>query len=151
MARKPKRPAGKPTVLPTEVVLKFLFDNGYFGTRAWAQVKKIRGKELEKAVCAYQRFNGIDECGCVDEVTAHRIKRRRCGLPDFNVTAKDTVCRWPMKKIAYYHELKLPGCTPDQIIHAYDIAFSQWAKVCDIEPTRVDTSNKANKIGRAHV
>lgn len=151
MARKPKATKKTAGVLPTAVVLKFLFDNGYFGTKTWAQVKKTRGKELEAAICAYQKFNGIDECGCVDEVTAHRINRRRCGLPDFNVTAAGTVCKWPMKKITYYHELSLPGCTPEQVMHAYDIAFSQWAKVCNIEPTRVEASNKANIYARSGV
>lgn len=136
-------------VLPTNEVLKFLYDYGYFGTKSWTQVKAVRGKALKDAICAYQKFNGIDECGCVNEVTAHRIKKRRCGLPDFNLTDPNSVCKWPMKKVTYYHEIKLPGLTDEQIAQAYDIAFSQWAAVCDLEPTRVSAANKANIFARS--
>lgn len=136
-------------VLPTNEVLKFLYDYGYFGGKTWAQVKSIRGKALKDAVCAYQKFNGINECGCVNEVTAHRIKKRRCGLPDFNLTDPSSVCKWPMKKITYHHDIALPGLSDEQIAQAYDIAFSQWAAVCDLEPTRVDAPNKANIYARS--
>lgn len=146
MARKP---SVQKDVLPKAEVLKFLFDYGYFGAKTWTQVKKISGKTLQDALCAYQRFNGLKPCGGVDEATAHRMHRRRCGLPDFNVTDKNTVCKWPMAKITYYHEVRLPGCTPEQVAKAFDIAFAQWAQICDIEPTRVQESNKANIYARS--
>lgn len=152
MAKKPaKKSAAKPEVLPTHTVLKFLYDYGYFGDKSWTQVKATRGKALKDAICAYQRFNGLDACGCINEVTAHRINKRRCGLPDFNLTDKGTVCKWPMRKITYYHEINLPGMSPAQIAQAYDIAFGQWASVCDLEPTRVDTPTKANIYAKSGV
>lgn len=145
MARTPKKPAADKNVLPPQEVLKYLFNLGYFGKKTWAKVKTIRGKELEDAICAYQRFNGIDECGCVDDVTAHRLNRRRCGLPDFGLTDPNGgPCKWPMAKISYYHDVKMPGMTDEQVREAYDIAFSQWAEVCNIEPTRVDGPARAN-------
>ena len=150
MARKPRQTKKHPDVLAKQVVLKYLFDLGYFGDKTWAAVKKITGPALQKAVKAYQTFNGIDPVGRVDEVTAHRFSRRRCGLPDFGLTDPNgQPCRWPMKKITYYHEIKMPGINEEQIKEAYDIAFSQWAEVCEIEPTRVDTPTKANIYARS--
>lgn len=163
MARKPKAKAGKPKtikkpaavdqhVLPIEPVLEYLYNLGYFGDRPWDNVKTIRGKELEKAIKAYQKFNGLEACGCVNDVTAHWISRRRCGLPDFNMTDHNgQPCKWPMKTIAYFHEIKMPGLTDSQVAEAYDVAFSQWAEVCDIEPQRVEKREKANIYARSGV
>lgn len=151
MAKKPKTTKAKEKeILPRQTVLKYLFDLGYFGEKTWAKVKTINGKEFEEAVCAYQRFNGIDECGCVDYATAHRINRRRCGLPDFGLTDPNGApCKWPMSKITYYHEIKMPGMTEEQVREAYDVAFSQWAEVCNIEPVRADNHERANIYARS--
>lgn len=149
MARKPK-PAAEKNVLPPQVVLKYLFDLGYFGDKSWSKVRTVRGKELETAVCAYQKFNGLEPCGCINDVTAHRLNRRRCGLPDFGFTSPDgKPCKWPMSRITYYHNIKMPGITDQQVQEAYDIAFSQWAEVCDIEPVRVEKPDRANIYARS--
>ena len=150
MAKKAKKPtvvvpAVVPNVIPAAEILKKLHALGYFNDKTWAQVKKIRGTELAEAVKAYQAFNGLQPTGTVGPNTANRIARRRCGLPDFNITAPGgDVCKWPMAKIMYYHDVKLPGLTADQVTQAYDIAFSQWAEVCNIEPTRADSHKTAN-------
>lgn len=137
-------------VLTTAETLKYLYNLGYFGSKPWTKVKSIRGAELTKAIKSYQQFNGLKADGRVDEQTAHRLSRRRCGLPDFGLTAPSgNQCHWPMKEISYYHEISLPGMTQDQIKSAYDIAFSQWAEVCDIEPKRVDRKEVANIYARS--
>lgn len=147
--------ARKPTttdldVIPPQETLRYLFNLGYFGELSWNKVKTIRGADLAKAVKAYQKFNGLKPSGHVNEETAHRISRRRCGLPDFGMTAPSgSLCRWPMKEISYYHDIKLPGMTTEQIISAYDIAFGQWAEVCDIEPKRVERKEVANIYARS--
>lgn len=149
MARKPK---AKPPadVLTAQQTLQYLFNLGYFGDKSWSTVKSIRGKELEKAVRAYQQFNGITADGHVNDETAHRLSRRRCGLPDFGLTDPNgKPCKWPMKKITYYHDIHMPGVSQAQVMEAYDIAFSQWAEVCDIEPTRVEAVDKANIYARS--
>jgi hypothetical protein len=146
MARKP----AAEDVLPVKDVLPFLFNNGYFGTKTWAQVKKLRGAELQKAVRQYQKFNGLEASGHINEKTAHRIRKLRCGLPDFNLTSNDgEPCKWPMKQITYYHDIKLPNMSDEQIKEAYDIAFSQWAEICNIEPTRVERKEHANIYARS--
>ena len=150
MAKKAAHKASLHDVLPTTETLRYLFNLGYFGRRKWTDVRNIRGAELEKAVRAYQKFNGLKASGHVNEETAHRISRRRCGLPDFGLTAPSGhPCRWPMKDIAYYHDIKMPGMTPEQISAAYDLAFAQWAEVCDIEPKRVERKEVANIYARS--
>lgn len=151
MARKPKKNRDHDkSVIPDSKVLTYLYHQGYFADKTWAQAKSIKGAELEKAVKAYQKFNGLDPCGCVDEITAHRISQRRCGLPDFGLTDPNgDPCRWPMKKITYYHDIKMPGISPMQVAEAYDIAFAQWAEVCDIEPTRAEEATRANIYARS--
>jgi hypothetical protein len=136
-------------VLPDSEVLRKLYAFGYFGAKTWAQVRKIRGAELARAIREYQRFHGLAPDGRVDETTAHVLERRRCGLPDFNFTASDEPCKWPHKQITYLPQITLPGITPDQAIQAYDIAFGQWARVCNIEPMRVADENKANILARS--
>jgi hypothetical protein len=136
-------------VLPTNEILRKLFVFGYFGTKTWAQVRQIKGAELDRAVREYQRFHGLDPDGRVDERTAHVLERRRCGLPDFNFSASDTECKWPHKAITYHPKLILPGVTAEQAKQAYDIAFGQWARVCDIEPERVEDPTKANILARS--
>ena len=150
MARKPKKAPVDGNVLPPQEVLRYLFNLGYFDGKPWNKVRTIRGKELEKAICAYQKFNGLDACGCVDDATAHRLNRRRCGLPDFGLTdPSGGPCKWPMQKISYYHEIKMPGLTDEQVSEAYDTAFSQWAEICNIEPVRVDSPANANIYARS--
>lgn len=140
----------KPHVLPVSEILRRLYALGYFGDKPWAKVRAIKGAELQKAVRTYQSFNGLNPTGTVGPNTAHAINRPRCGLPDFNLTAPNAdPCKWPMKKISYYHEVKLPGIDDKQVAEAYDIAFSQWATVCDIEPVRVETANHANIYARS--
>ncbi|NDD52532.1 hypothetical protein EBZ39_01415 [bacterium] len=149
MTRAKKTAAAADHVLPPAEILKKLYKLGYFVDKSWADVKKINGSELATAVKAYQTFNGLEPTGRVGPKTAHRIGRRRCGLPDFNFAAAGTVCKWPMQKISYYQEIKLPGLTRAQIAEAYDIAFSQWAEVCNIEPQLVDTPDRANIYARS--
>lgn len=150
MARKPAHHPPEPHVLPVSEILRRLHALGYFGDKPLAQVKKIKGAELQKAVRAFQEFNGLKPTGTVGPTTAHRINRRRCGLPDFNITAPGgDPCKWPMPNISYYHEVRLPGLTNAQVAEAYDIAFSQWAEVCAIDPVRVDTHKKANIYARS--
>lgn len=138
------------SVLPVNDVLKFLYNYGYFGDKSWAAVQKLKGADLQKAVRAYQKLNGLEASGHVNEKTAHRIRRLRCGLPDFNLTAPGgDPCKWPMKKIAYYADIKFPNMSDEQINSAYDVAFSQWAEVCDIEPVRVAQKDYANIYARS--
>lgn len=152
MARKPTTQPADSHVLPVSEILRRLHALGYFGDKTLAQVKKIKGAELQKAIRAFQEFNGLNPTGTVGPKTAHRINRRRCGLPDFNITAPGgDPCKWPMPNISYYHEIHLPGLTTAQVTEAYDIAFSQWAEVCAIDPVRVDTHKKANIYARSGV
>jgi hypothetical protein len=135
-------------VLPVNEILRRLHGLGYFGARSLAQVKKIKGKELEKAVQTFQQFNGLPPTGEVGPKTASRINRPRCGLPDFNLSTGET-CKWPMDNITYYHEITLPGVSDAQVAEAYDIAFAQWAEVCNINPKRVASANQANIYARS--
>lgn len=153
MAKKAKKRAiPAANVLPTQEILQKLFDLGYFGTKSWEDVQKLKGAQLTKAIKAFQSFHGLDPTGVVGPKTAHNINNRRCGLPDFNITAANSApCKWPMATITYHHEITLPGMTAEQVKEAYDIAFSQWAKVCNIEPTRVDKPNKANIYAKSGV
>lgn len=146
-ARKPAPPAGH--VIPVSEILRKLYKLGYFNDLPWAKVKNIRGADLARAVKAYQAFNGLEPTGTVGPKTAHRIARGRCGLPDFNLTAPGHECRWPMKEIAYCNAIQLPGMTAEQVLEAYDIAFSQWAQICDIEPRRVTDPKHANIYARS--
>ena len=149
MARKPIA-HNDDNVLPASEILKRLHALGYFGDKTLAQVKKIKGAELQKAIRAIQEFNGLSPTGTVGPNTAHRINRRRCGLPDFNITAPGSEpCKWPMPNVTYYHEINLPGLTNHQVAEAYDVAFSQWAETCNLDPTRVDAANKANIYARS--
>lgn len=147
MARKP---TAKKDVLPPEETLRYLFNLGYFGSLPWTKVKVIRGVELAKVVKSYQKFNGLKPDGYVGEKTAHRLSRKRCGLPDFGITAPTgSQCRWPMPDVAYYHDITLPGLTDEQVKIAYDTAFGQWAAVCNLNPRRVERKEVANIYARS--
>jgi hypothetical protein len=147
MARKPVQ---HKDVLPPAETARYLFNLGYFGSLPWNKVKSIRGADLAKVVKQFQKFNSLKPDGYVGEKTAHRISRRRCGLPDFGLTAPSgSPCRWPMPDISYFHEVNLPGMTEEQVAQAYDIAFGQWAEVCDINPKRVERKEVANIYARS--
>lgn len=151
MARKPAthKSADDKHVIPVSEILKKLYTLGYFEGLPWAKVKTIRGADLLKAVKAYQAFNGLEPTGTVGPNTAHRIARRRCGLPDFNLTAAGHECKWPMPTISYYQEINFPGMSREQVAEAYSIAFSQWAEVCNLEPRLVDSPSAANIYARS--
>lgn len=59
------------------------------------------------------------------------------------------MCKWPHRAITYHAELNLPGLTEGQVQQAFDTAFTQWAAVCNIEPTRVETPSNANIYARS--
>lgn len=137
-------------VLSRAETLKYLFQLGYFADKKWRDVQKISESAYRKVVASYQQFNGLSPTGRVDETTAHRISRRRCGLPDFGLTAPSGHdCKWPMPDITYYHEISLPGLSADQVKLAYDTAFNQWAEVCNIEPRRVERKETANIFAKS--
>lgn len=136
-------------VIPTREILHKLYGFGYFGAKTWNQVKGLKGAELNRAIREYQRFHGLAADGHVDVSTASVMARRRCGLPDFNLSAGDKTCKWPHKNITYYSDIKMPGISREQIDQAYDIAFSQWASVCDIDPRRVVVAEEANILARS--
>jgi len=147
MARKPTE---KKDVLPPAETLRYLFNLGYFKELPWTKVKSIRGADLAKVVKLYQKFNGLKQDGHVGEKTAHRLSRKRCGLPDFGIMAPSgSPCRWPMPDIAYYHDITLPGLTATQVEAAYDTAFGQWAAVCNLNPKRVERKEIANIYARS--
>ena len=148
-SRKKKTASKDVSTMPKKEVLRYLFDLGYFGNKTWTVAQKISDAELKRAVKSYQKFNGLAQDGVVDDVTAHWISRRRCGLPDFGLTARGRTCKWPMKEISYFHEITMPGLSAHQVAEAYDVAFSQWAEVCDIEPKRVTTAEHANIFARS--
>ncbi len=131
-------------VLSALEILRRLQALGYFGDQKWAQVKKTSGKALEAAIRQYQEFNGLEPTGVVGPRTAHVMARRRCGLPDFNISGGNGPCKWPMPNITYYTNIKMPGLSAEQIQRAYDAAFGQWSAVCNINPIRVDGPGLAN-------
>jgi hypothetical protein len=136
-------------VIPVTEILHKLQDFGYFGDQKWSQVKKTSGKALEAAIRQYQVFNGLEQTGVVEPRTAHVLARRRCGLPDFNISGRDGPCKWPMSQITYFADLSLPGISPEQAKQAYELAFEQWAAVCHIEPICVDNHSVANIFARS--
>lgn len=145
MARKPLNS----NVISTQEILHKLHGFGYFGDKTWSKVKGIKGAELTRAIREYQRFHGLVPDGHVDAATASVMARRRCGLPDFNFSAGDKVCKWPHKNITYFPDIKLPGISDSQAAQAYEIAFSQWAAVCDIAPERAASAKLANILARS--
>lgn len=137
-------------VIPRSETLKYLFHLGYFDGKAWKDVRTTSASALIKVVKTYQKFNGLEATGHVDELTAHRLSRRRCGLPDFGIkAASGRDCKWPMTDITYYHEISLPGLSDEQVRLAYDTAFNQWAEICAIEPKRVERKEIANIYARS--
>lgn len=136
-------------VMPVAEILRKLQTLGYFGDQKWSQVKKTSGKALEAAIRQYQIFNGLEQTGVVGPRTAHVMARRRCGLPDFNISGRDQPCKWPMSQITYYSKLTLPGISEAQTNQAYDMAFEQWSAVCNIDPIRVDSPSAANIFARS--
>ncbi len=137
-------------VLNNAEILQRLWELGYFYDKSFAQVKDLSGRALERAVKAYQRFCGLDPSGHVDERTANLMSRRRCGLPDMQLR-DDTLCKWPMNRIAYFSELTLPGLSVEQVTTAYDIACQQWSAVCGVELIRAKSYRSANIHARSGV
>jgi hypothetical protein len=141
-------------VIPTQEILKTLHTLGYFGNQAWAKVKTITGARLLKAIKEYQEFHAIEEDG-VGPVTASRMARKRCGLPDYPMTdAVGGVCKWPVDKmpggvVHYNSALKLPGITAQQAAQAFDLAAVAWGNVCGIKLERWAVAKEANIIAKS--
>jgi hypothetical protein len=103
-------------------------------------------RALKMAIRRFQRFNGLDETGVIDDQTvAALLTPMRCGSPDMLVS--DSGCRWPMDKMAvvtYHTQLRLPGISTSQAHAVYDAACRQWESVCGIRFKRIATAGKAN-------
>lgn len=136
-------------VLDTPEILDRLCQLGYFGDKTYDDIKNISGKRLQRAVREYQAFTGLDRSGHVDARTASWMNRRRCGLPDMQLREPGSVCQWPMKRVQYFTQLKLPGITPSQASQAFDLACQQWTSVCGIELLRTTESRKAQIVARS--
>ena len=135
-------------VLDTPEILERLSQLGYFGDKAYDDIKNISGKQLQRAVRAYQTFTGLIASGHVDARTASWMNRRRCGLPDMALRTGD-VCQWPMNRVRYFTQIKLPGITPSQAVQAFDVACQQWTSICGIELVRTVESKKAHIVARS--
>jgi hypothetical protein len=46
-------------------------------------------------------------------------------------------CKWPQRRITYSELLILNGMARDDVKATFDLAWKQWADVCDIEPVRL--------------
>jgi predicted Zn-dependent protease len=142
-------------VLSNSVILKKLFDLGYFADQAWSAVKGIKGERLEKAITEFQQFHGLPSDGEVGPRTASVMNRQRCGLPDFEIREEaNGVCKWPSNKITYASTISLPGISQPDAARAYDIACKQWEAVCGIQMQRVDPKQAnifaQSGVGRAN-
>lgn len=70
---------------------------------------------------------------------------RFCNSPEFVVTATPNYS-WPDGKITWAVAGDLPGLTRDQTIALAGNALAKWAKVCGIQPQRVDDPTQARIV-----
>lgn len=57
--------------------------------------------------------------------------------PEHLLMAAEGLCRWPQKRITYSELLTLNGMARADVAAVYDLAWKQWADVCDIQPVRL--------------
>jgi len=136
-------------VLSTTEILKYLHRLGYFGDVKFAAIANITGARLRGALQHYQKFHGLRPLGTVTVPTITTMKRRRCGLPDFEIRASEEPCAWPMTRVYYHTALDLPGITRREAIEAYDIACGQWAAVCGLKLVRAVSAKRANILAKS--
>lgn len=116
--------------VPRSAVVKALRGWGYLAS------DDVTDTELEAAIAAYQKFNGLPESGTADTRTVHQMSEPlRCGLPDMML---DQTCAWPHRKVTYLPRLQLQGISQEAMVRAFDQACQQWNAVCGIQLTRVN-------------
>ena len=72
----------------------------------------------------------------------------RCRVPDL-VLSEGSTCQWPHTDIRFWHSIKLPGISADDIDSCWEAAVRSWADVCGIEPRHVLTQSQANVWAKA--
>lgn len=126
-------------VLKPQEILKRLFDLGYFGAQLWKEISNLAPQKLDEAVVQFQEFHGLKPDAFVGPITAAKLFRHRCGLPDFEMRSEDdSICKWPQSNVKYASTIRMPGITDTQAAAAYDEACAQWSAVCGIKMTRVE-------------
>jgi hypothetical protein len=53
-------------------------------------------------------------------------------------------CKWPQRRITYFEAMALKGMVRVDVGAVFDLAWKQWADVCDIEPARLPSVAGAN-------
>lgn len=65
--------------------------------------------------------------------------------PEHHLRMADAgLCAWPQKRITYFEAMTLAGLSRAQVKAIYDLAWQQWADVCDLKPARVSSAAEAN-------
>jgi peptidoglycan hydrolase-like protein with peptidoglycan-binding domain len=134
--------------MPVDELKQRLHTLGYMTE---AKASKCTDAALAACVKRFQRFNGLEPTGRLDQVTERLlIAPLRCSLPDFVIN--DTECRWPFEKmtaVTYNAKLQLPGVSSALASATFDQACQQWEAVCGIRFRRVASSGKVNIAARS--
>jgi hypothetical protein len=148
--------------IPRELALAALVRWGYFpelgplpapdDQAAWANLVGqaqglITDERFEDAVARFQQFHGLAVDGWLGPKTAHQMTNPlRCALPDFMA---DAGCAWPMKRVTWGAQIRLPGISAEQALSAYDEACKQWNAVCGIQLVKAVQGERINIVARS--
>lgn len=55
-------------------------------------------------------------------------------------------CKWPQRRITYFEAMLLRGMVRGDIEDTFDLAWKQWADVCDIEPARLPLFSESPNV-----
>lgn len=101
---------------------------------------RVRREGLDDALKSYQGFHGLAATAAWDAATLETLGRPRCALPDVMPT-RASVCKWPMKTVAWAQAVDLPGVPPEVVARVFRRAWQSWADACGVEPVEVEPAD----------
>ncbi|XP_033108515.1 matrix metalloproteinase-16-like [Anneissia japonica] len=102
-----------------------------------ADGRKHNDEEMRNGLMSFQRFNGMNDTGSMDNATMHKMHTPRCGVKDILYTPSSVRARryafagsrWPSTSLTYRYINYSPDLTEAQTRQAIEAAFKVWSDV----------------------
>lgn len=124
------------SVEETAFALKYL--------KAFGYIEDAHVESVPDAIKDFQSSFSLDQTGALDRDTLRHMALPRCGVSDHLQLAEEA--KWGRNALTYYVANYTSGLSSNDQDTLLQLAFDQWALVCNLTFTRVNSTNQANII-----
>lgn len=134
--------------LPRKQLVDVLFRLGWLVFSSLDEArKKATPEQIQAALLGFQAFHGLNPDGWAGPQTERAMGALRiCSMPDV-MAVGEGLAKWPSPDIRWWLDeasFRSVQISADLIGEAFAWAWSQWAAVCNVNPSRTANQNQAH-------